>query len=345
MKSSNVINAILFPVTDPYGNPPYALEKHALEKKGLTPLVSGFFTLSTAKACGEGLCFPCLWCAPPVDSGRVLLYFHGNGCNLLQMQPTLEFYSRELNVACLGVEYPGYGPAEGSASEASVNAVAAAAMEWLLQSGGYLASDVVLFGRSIGSGPAVLLAQRLCRAGTPPCALVLQSAYTGINALASAIAGPTTAAFLLERWPSLHCIQRVTCPSLFIHGSLDTLIPAAHSQALHAASPAAVKELVLHPYVDHNSFYDSLHIVPQVSAFLQRLPALQALPPRAARSLPPLLELRELRPAELPPPATGACLKLRAAGRLCATLTEAMLAGPYNAFLSLCGCSSSGTGR
>ena len=51
--------------------------------------------------------------------------------------------------------------------------------QFLTKEFGYKEDDVIIFGRSIGSGPAVQLA-----ALTDPCLLILMSAYTSIRNVA-----------------------------------------------------------------------------------------------------------------------------------------------------------------
>ena len=102
-------------------------------------------------------------------------------------------------------------------------------------------NDLVLMGRSIGSGPAVRLAEHLCEkqgADDSPrlVALVTVSAYTSIRAMTKLLA-PGIGAMTLERWNSLKSIQQVTVPALFLHGSDDELIPCAHSTQLANACP------------------------------------------------------------------------------------------------------------
>lgn len=140
-----------------------------------------------------------------------------------------------LNLAARCVSDPGYGPAEGVPSEESVDSAVRAALAAAAELG-YAPHDVIIMGRSIGSGPATRAAAALCDAGTPPAALVLQSAYTAIRDLARGLVGPVAAACLLDRWPSVRAMPRISCPLFLVHGADDPLIPPAHATALRDAA-------------------------------------------------------------------------------------------------------------
>ena len=85
------------------------------------------------------------------------------------------------NVSILGMEYPGYGLYEGNgtASEEKIKEDAEYIYKFCLHDMGIQERDIMVFGRSMGSGPAAFLA------GTyNPGALMLMSAYTSIKRVA-----------------------------------------------------------------------------------------------------------------------------------------------------------------
>jgi fermentation-respiration switch protein FrsA (DUF1100 family) len=89
--------------------------------------------------------------------------------------------------------------------------------------------DILVFGRSMGSGPASYLASRK-NIG----ALVLMSAFTSIRAVVRDLAGKWAQYLIKERFNNLEYMSRVTCPSFLIHGLKDNLIPYKQSQELHS---------------------------------------------------------------------------------------------------------------
>ena len=83
-------------------------------------------------------------------------------------------------------------------------------------------SDIILFGRSMGSGPLSYLSSV-----RKPHALILMSAYTSIQAAARSILG--WASFLgfivYEKFKNIEAIKEANCPVFLLHGKKDSLIP------------------------------------------------------------------------------------------------------------------------
>lgn len=92
---------------------------------------------------------------------------------------------------------------------------------------GFQREDVILFGRSMGSGPSSMLANMF-----KPRGLVLMSPYTTVKDVAVNVAGKFLSLFISEHFNNLEMMKRVKCPVLLIHGEADTLIPSKHSHIL-----------------------------------------------------------------------------------------------------------------
>jgi len=88
--------------------------------------------------------------------------------------------------------------------------------------------DLIIFGRSIGSGPASYLASKR-NIG----ALVLMSGFTSIRSVVKDFAGSWATYLIKERFDNLKAIAEVTCPTFIVHGQSDKLIPFSHSKQLH----------------------------------------------------------------------------------------------------------------
>ena len=87
--------------------------------------------------------------------------------------------------------------------------------------------NIILFGRSIGSGPATYLASK-----REVGALVLMSAFTSIRAVVKDFMGKLAQYLIKERFNNLETMAQVKCPTLLIHGQKDNLIPFNHSEEL-----------------------------------------------------------------------------------------------------------------
>ena len=89
---------------------------------------------------------------------------------------------------------------------------------------------LILYGRSVGTGPAAAAAARMSKAARgPPAALILQSPFTSIQDFAKDKAGFMAYALVSERWPTKTNLPEVKCPMLLIHGGGRPFGPSVHS--------------------------------------------------------------------------------------------------------------------
>ncbi len=128
----------------------------------------------------------------------------------------------------VAVEYPGYGIYKGTPNESKILEDAEAVYDYFVTNLKVDPQDVIIFGRSIGSGPSSYLASKK-NIG----ALVLMSAFTSIRSVVKDLAGSWATYLIKERFDNLNAISKVTCPTFIVHGQSDTLIPFNHSKQLH----------------------------------------------------------------------------------------------------------------
>lgn len=123
--------------------------------------------------------------------------------------------------------------------------------------------DIVVCGRSIGSGPAVHLASN-----RNPGALILISPFKSIQETAGTILGLFS--FIVKnRFDNLSKMKKVTCPLLLIHGQLDNLIPFSHSLEL-AKKTSGPYDLLIPEGMDHNEFDLYEDYIEPINMFLKR---------------------------------------------------------------------------
>lgn len=185
------------------------------------------------------------------------MHFHGNACDIAQIAVCAQREAQAFRAHCLLVEYPGYGISDGYASEAVIDEVAQCVADFVLSSLGVRAQDLVLTGRSIGTGPACRLASVLQQRGQQIRALILQSPFASIRDTTGDLLGDSVSACLLNRWenwrylvgsassaaatssssssssPAAADPRVLTCPVLFIHADGDKIIPLRHSVYMH----------------------------------------------------------------------------------------------------------------
>ena len=155
-----------------------------------------------------------------------LLYSHGNGEDLESLYPLFEELHRR-GFSVLAYDYPGYGRSSGKSSEKSVYAAIDASYEMLTEEQGVVPEEIVLYGRSVGSGPSVDLAVR-----KPIGGLILEGGFV------SAFRVITRRRLLpWDKFENERKLKRVSCPVLVIQGANDEVVGFWHGPRLHAAAP------------------------------------------------------------------------------------------------------------
>jgi hypothetical protein len=203
---------------------------------------------------------PCLLLKSVQGSSKILIYFHGNAEDIGLAYEMTDLIRTSLMIHVLVMEYPGYGLYAGKTRAETILMDADSVYDFVSNVLGFGPSDVFAFGRSIGSGPATEIA----KAKGLGC-LFLMSPYTSIKDVVENVAGKFAKKLVAERFRNIDNMPFITCPTLIIHGVVDTLIPYSHSQELQVAC-AGITQLVLPKDMDHNFFdyYDDL-LVPMAN--------------------------------------------------------------------------------
>ena len=162
-----------------------------------------------------------------------ILYAHGNAEDLGVVAPMLEELHRH-GFAVLGFDYRGYGASTGGPTTTSgATRDMESVYRYAEHTLGVQPSRLVLYGRSVGGGPASALAARL-----PIGGLVLESTFT------SAFVVMTRVPLLpFDRFPNLLHLRKVHAPVLVIHGTDDEVIPVSHGLRLYEAANAPKQSL------------------------------------------------------------------------------------------------------
>lgn len=153
-----------------------------------------------------------------------LLFSHSNAEDLGTIVNYFSAIAHDLRVNVFAYEYTGYGVSTGIATEENVYACVQAAYEYLRYKMEVPWQKIVLYGRSIGSGPSVWLASRELVRG-----LILQSAITSV----ARVFLPFRKTPPGDMFPNIDRIGQVKCPVYIIHGVKDSIVPVSHAQELY----------------------------------------------------------------------------------------------------------------
>ena len=202
------------------------------------------------------------WYAAASAGRPTLLLFHGNaGAVSHRAHRFADYMPHGYGVFVLG--YPGYGGSDGSPSEESFGAAAAAAYQFLL-SRGIDPQDIVIYGESIGSGVAVRLAAQVSAS-----ALVLEAPMASAVDVASRHYPFLPVRLLLrDSYRSIDRIAAIDMPLLVIHGTNDAIIPIESGKLLFEAA-VEPKQFAAIEGAGHNDL-PLFPVVRIVQQFLQR---------------------------------------------------------------------------
>jgi len=175
------------------------------------------------------------WYFPAADATRLapaVIFFHGNA-ELIDFNLSLVTRYHDRGVSVLLPEFRGYGRSSGSPSQKALVADAASFHDWLVKQPGVDVSRLIFHGRSIGTGVAAQLA-----ALHQPAALILESPFTSITALAARFGAP---GFLVRHpFHTDRVLPTLRCKVLILHGHSDEIVPFDHAVKLHTLAPGSV---------------------------------------------------------------------------------------------------------
>jgi pimeloyl-ACP methyl ester carboxylesterase len=177
-----------------------------------------------------------------VEGRRAVIYFGGNAEDVSQTVPDLAvaFPGR----AIYALHYRGYGGSAGSPGEAGIVADALALFDRVHAAH----DDIVLVGRSLGSGPAVQVA-----GARPATGLVLVTPYDSLADVGAAHYPLFPVRWLArDRFDSVGIAPTLTLPTTIIAAGRDPVVPMANTRRLEAAFRPGVARFVLLPREDHN---------------------------------------------------------------------------------------------
>ena len=210
---------------------------------------------------------------------RTVMHCHANACDIGHIYELCQRDAECWQANVLLVEYPGYGTSPGTPYERSVDRHVMVAYQYLTEELRCKPESIVLFGRSLGSGPVCRLAQRLQEQGEKVGGLILHSPFISVKEVGVSLLGGV-ANVISDRWDNRVPCAVVRCRLLIIHGASDEVVPFAHAEALRDARKANGLHCTFFPTQGtHNyfSYYrDYLH---PVENFLAQ---------HAARKMPPL---------------------------------------------------------
>ena len=178
------------------------------------------------------------WAMPGGDQSVPVwvLYLHGNATSVAS-QVNIAHYRllRSAGLSVLAPEYRGFGGVSGSPTEATLQADARAAYDYLRNTRKVPPQSILIYGWSLGAAVAVDMASRL-----PPAAMILEGAPASLVDLTGRHY-PFFPLRLFMRSPfdSIRKIDKIPAPMLFLHSTTDEVIPLSEGRRLYEAARGA----------------------------------------------------------------------------------------------------------
>lgn len=169
----------------------------------------------------------------------LILYFHGNTRSIKGWAKyARDFYRYDYDVVL--VDYRGFGKSTGKRSEKEIMDDLQFVYDRLKEK--YAETELIIYGRSIGSGFASKLAS-----DNSPRYLILDAPYYNFTRVVERFLPILPIRFVLryhlrtDVW-----IRKVKCHTYIIHGTKDRLIPIRHSEALQKIDPRKITLIRIH---------------------------------------------------------------------------------------------------
>jgi len=154
-----------------------------------------------------------------------ILYSHGNREDLGTISDVVSAFNQE-GYSMLAYEYPGYGTSTGQPTEKNAYASIQSVYEYAINELKIPGERIILYGRSLGCGPAVELALKYDVGG-----VILEGAFV------SAFRVVTVYPLLFwDNFNNIDKIKEINAPMLMIHGTEDSVVPFWHGEKLYEAA-------------------------------------------------------------------------------------------------------------
>ena len=184
------------------------------------------------------------WYAAPMPGKPAILYFRGNAGSFTGEHERFAAFVAA-GYGFLAFDYRGFPGSPGEVSQPNILADGLAAFDWLAARG----DPILLWGRSLGSGPATWVAsQREAKA------LLLETPFDSAIAVAAARYPLMPVWLMHDQFPVDAWIGDVDEPVFVAHGTNDSTIGVAHGERLYELAPVKAG-LWIAPGADHGELW------------------------------------------------------------------------------------------
>ncbi len=193
----------------------------------------------------------------------LIVYFGGNA---EEVSGNLMLMNNFDTDSFLFMNYRGFGESEGKPAESHLSEDALFILDYLVQEKKIAVSDIVLMGRSLGSGVATYVASKRQVRG-----LILVTPFDSLTNVARKHYPIFPMGLLLKhKFPSVDLAPDIETPALFLMGNRDNIIPNQSSENLYHQW-GGTKTLVTVDGADHNNIEQFQQYWDAINRFLESL--------------------------------------------------------------------------
>jgi fermentation-respiration switch protein FrsA (DUF1100 family) len=185
------------------------------------------------------------WYEAPATGMPVILFFRGNSQSFSREHERFETWV-DAGYGFLAFDYRGFPGSPGELTETNVLADALAAYDWLAAKG----FPILLWGRSLGSGPATFVASvREAKA------LLLETPFVSAVSVAAERYGFLPVGLLMhDQYRVDQWLPEVTEPVYVAHGTADRTISVGNGEKVYELAPVKAG-LWIEPGADHTDLW------------------------------------------------------------------------------------------
>lgn len=199
----------------------------------------------------------------PYGPHKLLIYFGGNAEEVSHMIPLASIFE---DWALLLVNYPGYGKSVGNPGQKSFYKAALAIYDYAVSRDDVDAENIVVMGRSLGSGSAVYLAHERDIKG-----VVLVSPFESVRSVArSTFPFLPVNLILRHKFLSKKYAKEIKSPMIAFYGTADQIIPPSQTHKLAGYWKGPSKLVKLQGF-GHNDIFESRQMWDEINRFLDGL--------------------------------------------------------------------------
>ena len=186
------------------------------------------------------------WYQAPRDDKPVILYYKGNTGSFSEEHERFERWVAD-GYGFVAFDYRGFPMSPGAISQTHILQDALAVYDWTDAKG----APIVIWGRSLGTGPATYVASERDARG-----LLLETPFlSAVNVAAERYPYLPVYWVMEDQFPVNEWITRVTEPVLVAHGTADRTIDVTNGERVYALAPNK-DELWIVPGADHNDLWE-----------------------------------------------------------------------------------------